>query len=216
MEEMGGTSQAVALDLILRTFMNFSEFNDIQNKNWETIAKLIPGTTPQEVIERSLFMPGGWKKWGGGGTLWAVALDLMLRTFMNSSEFNNIQNKNWDAVAKLIPGTTPHEVRPQKINRPDQQTDRQTDWPTDWQTDKTDRQNKTKLFYGRTDLSSKVAHSGLLLTFFFKFFYRPIILTKMTIKTQKFWKDQTFFCRKNFGKTVFNLNFQQKFCRFWF
>ena len=40
-----------------------------------------------------------------------VALDLMLRTFMNSSEFNDIQNKNWDAIAKLIPGTTPQEVR---------------------------------------------------------------------------------------------------------
>ena len=40
-----------------------------------------------------------------------VALDLMLRTFMNSSEFNDIQNKNWDAIAKLIPGTTTQEVR---------------------------------------------------------------------------------------------------------
>ncbi|XP_077995774.1 SANT and BTB domain regulator of class switch recombination-like [Glandiceps talaboti] len=36
----------------------------------------------------------------------AVALDLMLRTFMNSSEFNEMHNKNWDAIAKLIPGTT--------------------------------------------------------------------------------------------------------------
>ncbi|XP_071946581.1 SANT and BTB domain regulator of class switch recombination-like isoform X2 [Antedon mediterranea] len=38
-----------------------------------------------------------------------VALDLMLRTFMNSTEFNDIQSKNWDAIAKLIPGTTPRE-----------------------------------------------------------------------------------------------------------
>ena len=45
--------------------MNFSEFNDIQNKNWDTIAKLIPGTTPQEVRERSLFMPGGMEEIGG-------------------------------------------------------------------------------------------------------------------------------------------------------
>ncbi|XP_002737594.3 SANT and BTB domain regulator of class switch recombination-like, partial [Saccoglossus kowalevskii] len=36
----------------------------------------------------------------------AVALDLMLRTFMNSSEFNEMLNKNWEAIAKLIPGTT--------------------------------------------------------------------------------------------------------------
>ncbi|XP_038060834.1 uncharacterized protein KIAA1841 homolog isoform X2 [Patiria miniata] len=39
----------------------------------------------------------------------AVALDLMLRTFMNSSDFNNMQSKNWEAIAKLIPGTTPQE-----------------------------------------------------------------------------------------------------------
>ncbi|XP_033123489.1 uncharacterized protein KIAA1841 homolog isoform X3 [Anneissia japonica] len=38
-----------------------------------------------------------------------VALDLMLRTFMNSTEFNDIQSKNWDAISKLIPGTTPKE-----------------------------------------------------------------------------------------------------------
>ena len=42
-------SRAVALDLILRTFMNSSDFNKMQSKNWEAIAKLIPGTTPQEV-----------------------------------------------------------------------------------------------------------------------------------------------------------------------
>ena len=55
-------------------------------------------------------MPGGWKKLGGGASQ-AVALDLMLRTFMNSSEFNDIQNKNWDTIAKLIPSATTQEVR---------------------------------------------------------------------------------------------------------
>ncbi|XP_071790076.1 SANT and BTB domain regulator of class switch recombination-like isoform X1 [Asterias amurensis] len=39
----------------------------------------------------------------------AVALDLILRTFMNSSDFNNMQSKNWDAISKLIPGSTPQE-----------------------------------------------------------------------------------------------------------
>nr|XP_054749188.1 SANT and BTB domain regulator of class switch recombination-like [Lytechinus pictus]XP_054749189.1 SANT and BTB domain regulator of class switch recombination-like [Lytechinus pictus] len=45
-------SRAVALDLMLRTFMNTSEFNDMQPKNWDAIAKLIPGTMPQECAQR--------------------------------------------------------------------------------------------------------------------------------------------------------------------
>ncbi|XP_071497150.1 SANT and BTB domain regulator of class switch recombination-like [Diadema antillarum] len=45
-------SRAVALDLMLRTFMNSSEFNDMQPKNWDAIAKLIPGTMPQECAQR--------------------------------------------------------------------------------------------------------------------------------------------------------------------
>ncbi|XP_065831094.1 SANT and BTB domain regulator of class switch recombination-like isoform X2 [Oscarella lobularis] len=36
----------------------------------------------------------------------AVTLDLMLRTFMNSTEFVRMEPKNWEAVARLIPGTT--------------------------------------------------------------------------------------------------------------
>jgi hypothetical protein len=39
-----------------------------------------------------------------------MALDLILRTFMNSKEFNEMPQKNWDAVARLIPGTTPRQV----------------------------------------------------------------------------------------------------------
>lgn len=45
-------SRAVALDLMLRTFMNTSEFNDMQPKNWDAIAKLIPGAMPQECAQR--------------------------------------------------------------------------------------------------------------------------------------------------------------------
>ncbi|XP_072024179.1 SANT and BTB domain regulator of class switch recombination-like [Amphiura filiformis] len=52
MNRRDSPSRAVALDLMLRTFMNSSEFNDIQNKNWDAIAKLIPGTTPQECAKR--------------------------------------------------------------------------------------------------------------------------------------------------------------------
>ena len=40
-----------------------------------------------------------------------MALDLMLRTLMNSPEFREAENKNWDAVAKLIPGSTSQQVR---------------------------------------------------------------------------------------------------------
>ncbi|XP_062500818.1 SANT and BTB domain regulator of class switch recombination-like isoform X2 [Corticium candelabrum] len=38
-----------------------------------------------------------------------VTLDLMLRTFMNSVEFTRMEPKNWDAVARLVPGTTARE-----------------------------------------------------------------------------------------------------------
>lgn len=41
----------------------------------------------------------------------AVTLDLMLRTFMNSTEFVRMEPKNWEAVARLIPGTTAKQVR---------------------------------------------------------------------------------------------------------
>ena len=59
---------------MLWTFENFSEFNDIQNKNWDAIAKLIPSTTPHEVRERSLFRRGGGEdgRNGGGGHLKAL------------------------------------------------------------------------------------------------------------------------------------------------
>eukprot|EP00057_Strongylocentrotus_purpuratus_P034960 XP_797202.4 PREDICTED: uncharacterized protein KIAA1841 homolog [Strongylocentrotus purpuratus] len=52
MTQRGDPSRAVALDLMLRTFMNTSEFNDMQPKNWGAIAKLIPGTMPQECAQR--------------------------------------------------------------------------------------------------------------------------------------------------------------------
>ncbi|XP_070572412.1 SANT and BTB domain regulator of class switch recombination-like [Ptychodera flava] len=50
--EIMSASRAVALDLMLRTFMNSSEFNDMHNKNWEAIAKLIPGTTAKQCAKR--------------------------------------------------------------------------------------------------------------------------------------------------------------------
>ena len=42
----------VALDLILKTLISTQNFNEIQTKNWEAIAKLIPGTTPGQVARR--------------------------------------------------------------------------------------------------------------------------------------------------------------------
>lgn len=47
-----------------------------------------------------------------------MALDLMLKNFLASSEFNNLENKNWAAVSKLVPGTTPRQVKtPSNIYR---------------------------------------------------------------------------------------------------
>jgi hypothetical protein len=40
-----------------------------------------------------------------------VALDLILKTLISTQNFNEIQTKNWEAIAKLIPGTTPGQVR---------------------------------------------------------------------------------------------------------
>lgn len=42
----------MALDLMLRTLMNSPEFREAENKNWEVVAKLIPGTTSQQCAER--------------------------------------------------------------------------------------------------------------------------------------------------------------------
>ncbi|KAL4223524.1 hypothetical protein ACF0H5_016995 [Mactra antiquata] len=35
-----------------------------------------------------------------------VALDLILKTLISSQDFNDIQSKNWEAISRLIPGTT--------------------------------------------------------------------------------------------------------------
>ena len=39
-----------------------------------------------------------------------MALDLILRTLMNSPDFREAENKNWEVVAKLVPGFTSHQV----------------------------------------------------------------------------------------------------------
>ena len=46
----------------------------------------------------------------------AVALDVMLRTCLNSSEFQS-SPKNWENIARLVPGTTPQQVRACKRKR---------------------------------------------------------------------------------------------------
>lgn len=38
-----------------------------------------------------------------------MALDLILRTLMNSPDFREAENKNWEVVAKLVPGSTSHQ-----------------------------------------------------------------------------------------------------------
>ncbi|XP_062589863.1 SANT and BTB domain regulator of class switch recombination-like isoform X3 [Saccostrea cucullata] len=39
-----------------------------------------------------------------------VALDLILKTLIASQDFANLQTKNWDAIARLIPGSTPGQI----------------------------------------------------------------------------------------------------------
>ena len=40
-----------------------------------------------------------------------MALDMMLKTLLASSEFNDMQDKNWPQISRMIPGTTPRQVR---------------------------------------------------------------------------------------------------------
>lgn len=40
-----------------------------------------------------------------------VALDLILKTLISTQDFNELQTKNWEAIARLIPGTTPGQVK---------------------------------------------------------------------------------------------------------
>ncbi len=47
----GPASRTVALDLMLRTFMNSADFHISNPRIWENISKLVPGTTPQQVSE---------------------------------------------------------------------------------------------------------------------------------------------------------------------
>ncbi|XP_052074715.1 SANT and BTB domain regulator of class switch recombination-like isoform X1 [Mytilus californianus] len=42
----------VALDLILNTLISSQDFNELQTKNWEAIARLIPGSSPGQVARR--------------------------------------------------------------------------------------------------------------------------------------------------------------------
>ncbi len=46
----------------------------------------------------------------GGATHKAITLDLMLRTFMNSPDFQPQNPRMWEGIARLVPGTTPQQV----------------------------------------------------------------------------------------------------------
>ena len=39
-----------------------------------------------------------------------VTLDLILKTLIASSDFTTLETKNWEAIARLIPGTTAIQV----------------------------------------------------------------------------------------------------------
>lgn len=45
----GPASRALALDLVLRTFMNSADFSLSSGRVWDNISRLVPGTTPQQV-----------------------------------------------------------------------------------------------------------------------------------------------------------------------
>lgn len=47
---VGVAQRAVALDLMLRTFMNSPDFQPNNIRMWEGIAKLVPGVTTQQVV----------------------------------------------------------------------------------------------------------------------------------------------------------------------
>ena len=57
---------------------------------------------------------------------------------------------------------------------------------------------KKNLFYGQTDMPIRVGRSGVCFVLFLFFF--PFLVAKMTLKTQKFQKKLTFFCRKVLGE----------------
>lgn len=42
-------AQNMALDLMLKTLIASSQFNEQSEKNWTTISRAVPGTTPREV-----------------------------------------------------------------------------------------------------------------------------------------------------------------------
>lgn len=45
-------AQNLAVDLMLRTLMSSLEFRESEKKNWEGVAKLIPGSSAQQVCIR--------------------------------------------------------------------------------------------------------------------------------------------------------------------
>ena len=40
-----------------------------------------------------------------------VALDCFLQQLVINKKFEQLPNKNWDAVSSMFPGTTPYQVR---------------------------------------------------------------------------------------------------------
>ena len=42
--------KTMALDLMLKSLVKSTDFNDMPDKNWTSISKLIPGTTPKQVV----------------------------------------------------------------------------------------------------------------------------------------------------------------------
>lgn len=50
------SSENMALDLILRTLMNSPDFREAENKNWEVVAKIVPGSTSQQVWDFRVYI----------------------------------------------------------------------------------------------------------------------------------------------------------------
>ena len=66
---------------------------------------------PLSTVREMSFQRYNGSSSGGVSASRSVALDLMLRTFMNSSEFHSSRPRVWEKVSRLVPGTTPQQVR---------------------------------------------------------------------------------------------------------
>lgn len=74
----------MALDLMLRTLMNSSEFREAESKNWEAVSKLIPGSTSQQCAKRWKEIQHSQGAFGASFPVLNSASSKSLSSFLNS------------------------------------------------------------------------------------------------------------------------------------